>query len=158
MARNHKPEEIIGKLRETEIVLAQGDGCGCIVARHVWTARRVQVDGGKIWRRFDCGHVSGLLMRHHGRRPRWVPRMAFQNNQPALRCLCRALDVCHSSARPIAIFSYRSCLLSTGSQSGSYRLSPVYLTTCHHRPDNPGDLVSQSHRRDFARPTLQQLQ
>ena len=83
MARNHKPGEIIGKLRETEIVLAQGDGCGCIVARHVWTARRVQVDGGKIWRRFDCGHVSGLLMRHHGRRPRWVPRMAFQNNQPA---------------------------------------------------------------------------
>ena len=24
MARKHKPEEIIGKLRETEIVLAQG--------------------------------------------------------------------------------------------------------------------------------------
>lgn len=25
MARNHKPEEIIGKLREAEIVLARGD-------------------------------------------------------------------------------------------------------------------------------------
>ena len=26
MARGHKPEEIIGKLREAEIVLAQGGG------------------------------------------------------------------------------------------------------------------------------------
>ena len=33
------------------------------VARHVWTARRVQVDGGEIWRRFDCGHVSGFFVR-----------------------------------------------------------------------------------------------
>ena len=49
-----------------------------------------------------------LLRAVYDREPRWVPRMAFQNNQPALRCLCRALDVCHSSARPIAIFSYRS--------------------------------------------------
>ena len=27
---------------------------------HVWTARRVQEGGAETWRRFDCGHVSGL--------------------------------------------------------------------------------------------------
>ena len=35
------------------------------------------VDGprGSRGRRFDCGHVSGLVTRHHGRWPRWVPQM-----------------------------------------------------------------------------------
>jgi len=42
---------------------------------HAWTARGVQEGGAETWRRFDCGHVSGLVTRHHGRWPRWVPQM-----------------------------------------------------------------------------------
>jgi hypothetical protein len=45
---------------------------------HVWTARGVQEGGTEIRRRYDCGHVSGLLTRHHGRWPRWVPRMTSE--------------------------------------------------------------------------------
>ena len=35
---------------------------------------------------------------------------------------------------------------------------PVSLTTRHHRPDDPGDFVGQSDRRDFPWPALQQSQ
>ncbi|WP_304503467.1 IS21-like element helper ATPase IstB [Acidiphilium sp. C61] len=89
--------------------------------------RATITENGRLSRHDMCGRPAGfkvasqrsmaavrlrscvrLLRAVYDREPRWVPRMAFQNNQPALRCLCRALDVCHSSARPIAIFSYRS--------------------------------------------------
>ena len=109
------------------------------------------------WRRHECGHVSGLLMRHHGRWPRWVPRMASKHFC-GLDVPLTQLDYRYSSVRPIAILFYRSCLLGTGSRSGCCRLPPVDLTTRHHRPDNPGDLVGQSDGCDFARPALQQLQ
>jgi hypothetical protein len=45
---------------------------------HVWTTRGVQEGGTEIRRRYDCGHVSGLLTRHDGRWPRWVPRMTSE--------------------------------------------------------------------------------
>ena len=39
MARNHKPEEIIGKLREAEFVLAQGgtvaDACRLLISAEI---------------------------------------------------------------------------------------------------------------------------
>ena len=55
----------------------------------VWTARGVQGDAKEIWRRCDCGHVSGLRTRHYCRWPRWVPRMTSEQyigmELPAIR-------------------------------------------------------------------------
>jgi transposase-like protein len=53
MARNHKPEEIIGKLREAEIVLAQGgtvaDACRRIgVAEQSYYRWRKEYGGLKL--------------------------------------------------------------------------------------------------------------
>src|SRR4051794_3172966 len=41
---------------------------------HVWTAPGVQGLAAGFSERCDGGHVSGLLMRHGDRWPRWVPR------------------------------------------------------------------------------------
>ena len=43
---------------------------------HVWNGPGFKSDIARIWRRHECGHVSGLLTRPHDRQPRWVPRMA----------------------------------------------------------------------------------
>jgi len=45
---------------------------------HVWNGPGFKIDTTRIWRRLECGHVSGLLARRHGRWPRWVPRMASE--------------------------------------------------------------------------------
>ncbi len=103
-------------------------------ARHVWTARRVQVDGGEIWRRFDCGHVSGLLMRHHGRRPRWVPRMAFQNNQPAFE-----MPLSRTGCVPFVGSTDRHLLLTPlNPGTGAWiRPRPADAGKPHHAPSSP---------------------
>ena len=83
--------------------IRHGRSWASCIARHVWTARRVQADGGKIWRRFDCGHVSVFegprpckkkapalvpsVVRSYvrpcrwriSRRPRWFPRTTSQS-------------------------------------------------------------------------------
>ena len=64
-----------------EVAATLGGRCGWLLT-HVWTARRVQ---GVMWRLGavrlrSC--VRSLLMRHHGRRPRWVPRAISTQLRP----------------------------------------------------------------------------
>ena len=81
MARKHKPEEIIGKLREAEIVLAQGgtvaDGGGTITP-----------SGGTA--HWATGHRLRKRQRRHGRPPvplrstygqPWRRRQFYTNKQ-----------------------------------------------------------------------------
>ena len=124
---------------------------------HVWNGPGFKIDGARIWRRHECGHVSGLLARHHGRWPRWVPRMTSKH-------FC-GIDVPLTPAglSPFVGSTDRHLLLSLlppwhRPRSGCCRLPPVCLAARHHRPDDPGGLVGQSDRRDLARPALQQLQ
>lgn len=49
MARNHKPEEIVGKLREVEIVLAQGGTIAEPAADRCYRAEPLPLAQG-IWR------------------------------------------------------------------------------------------------------------
>lgn len=55
---------------------------------HVWTAPWMQEQSARSrTRRFDCDHVSGLLARHAGRWPRWVPR-SRRKHQSGLHSRC----------------------------------------------------------------------
>lgn len=63
--------------------------------------------GAETWLRFDYGHVSGLVTRPHGRRPRWVPRMTSKQYIGIALPPSRA-GFCHSSVRPITIVSQRT--------------------------------------------------
>ena len=47
-----------------------------VLPGHVWNGPGFKIDVARIWRRHECGHVSGFLVRPHDRQPRWVPRMA----------------------------------------------------------------------------------
>jgi hypothetical protein len=93
------------------------------------------------------------------------------------RCTTGQPGFSRSSVRPITIFCYvLEPLKPACGSGGSRRLTPICLTARHHalawpssqshaiarnlgqsRPDYPGHLVGQSHRREFARLALQQL-
>ena len=83
MARKrHKPEEIIAKLRQVEVLTGQGKSIaeavktiavtettyfrwraefGGMKTDHVWTTSKTQ-EWKRRWRSVECSHVFGLLM------------------------------------------------------------------------------------------------
>ena len=63
-----------------------------------------------------------------------------------------------SSVRPIAISCFALKPSAAARGSSGDRRTPIRFSTRHHRPDNPGHLVGQSHRRELARLAFQQLQ
>ena len=61
--KKHKPEEIVAKLRQVDVLLSQGRSVGeavrSIGVTHLWTALPLQVDFELI-RLARCKHLSGV--------------------------------------------------------------------------------------------------
>jgi len=74
MSKRHKPEEIVAKLRQVEVLTAQGRsvaeairsiGVTEVTFYHLWTALPLQVDFELI-RLAGCKHLSGVTRRNRG--------------------------------------------------------------------------------------------
>jgi hypothetical protein len=116
---------------------------------------RVLCENVLIW--CESGRVSGLLARHRGRWPRWVPRSTpkracdLEGRHPT-----RVLWIVGSTDQHLLVSALTPLARRAG--SGCYRRgSPIAFPACQHGPHNAGHLVGQSHRRDLARLAIQQF-